>query len=63
MKFTNLFGSGIVVGAGDNAGANGTATVNVSNAQFVAPVTNGINDLEMGPAQRGAELQRESQHV
>jgi hypothetical protein len=46
-KFTNLFGSGIVVGAGDNAGANGTATVNVSNARFVAPATNGINDLEM----------------
>src|SRR5213078_1604727 len=45
MKFTNLFGSGIVVGAGDNALANGTATVNVSNAQFVAPAANGINDL------------------
>jgi hypothetical protein len=51
MKFTNLFGSGIVVGAGDNAGASGTTTVNVSNAKFVAPVTNGINDLEMGVQQ------------
>jgi hypothetical protein len=47
MKFTNLFGSGVVVGAGDNAGATGTVNLTVSNAKFVAPMANGINDLEM----------------
>lgn len=51
MKFTNLFGSGMVVGAGDNSGASGTTTVNVSNAQFVVPAANGSNDLEMGVQQ------------
>ena len=47
MKFTNLFGSGVIVAAGDNTGASGTATVDVSNAKFVAPAANGVNNLEM----------------
>jgi VCBS repeat-containing protein len=47
MKFTNLFGSGVVVGAGDNAGANGTVNLNVSNAKFLSPAPGGTNDLEM----------------
>jgi hypothetical protein len=51
MKFTNLFGSGMVVGCGDNAGGSGTCNVNVSNAQFVVPASNGSNDLEMGVQQ------------
>jgi Big-like domain-containing protein len=49
--FTNLFGSGIVVGAGDNAGANGTVNVNVTNTDFINAAVNGINDLEMAVQQ------------
>jgi hypothetical protein len=52
-KYTNLFGSGIVVGAGDNPGANGTVTVNVTDTKFLNAAPNGINDLEMGVANSG----------
>jgi hypothetical protein len=58
-KFTNLFGSGIVVGAGDMTGVSPYVSVNISNTQFVNawpidasnnPTTGGLNDLYIGIA-------------
>ncbi len=46
--YTNLFGSGIVVGSGDNAGSTANVTFNVSNSRFVNAPANGLNNLEMG---------------
>ncbi len=50
-KYTNLFGSGIVVGAGDDAGSTANVTFNVSNTQFRDAPSNGLTDLEMGVGQ------------
>ncbi|HKQ07129.1 MAG TPA: HYR domain-containing protein [Blastocatellia bacterium] len=47
MKLTNLFGSGIIVGAGDDAGSTATVNVAVSNAKFINAAANGVNNLEM----------------
>jgi hypothetical protein len=46
-KYTNLFGSGIVVGVGDDNGSTAVVTANVSNGKFLSAPTNGLNNLEM----------------
>jgi hypothetical protein len=54
-KFTNLFGSGMTVGAGDDAGSTANVHLNVSNTSFTNAPANGINDLEM-TVQQNASL-------
>src|SRR5262249_22720625 len=52
-KYTNLFPSGIVVGAGDDTGSTSKVVFNCSNTKFLNAPSNGINDLEMGATQNG----------
>ncbi|GEM46948.1 ExeM/NucH family extracellular endonuclease [Deinococcus cellulosilyticus] len=52
-KYTNLFGSGIVVGAADALGSTAKVYFNVSNTKFVNAPSNGLNNLEMGVGGNG----------
>jgi hypothetical protein len=47
-KFTNLFGSAVVVSSGDNLGSTAHVTTRVTDTKFVNAAVNGINDLELG---------------
>ena len=49
--FQDLFGSAIVVGAGDAAGADGIVDVNVSGSSFINAASNGTNNLEIKVSQ------------
>lgn len=58
-KYTKLFGSGIVIGAGDAGGSTTSVSAEVSDTKFVNawpvdgsgnPTTGGLNDLEFGVA-------------
>lgn len=52
-KLTNLFGSGVLSIAGDDAGSTARVTTNVSDTRFVNAAPNGINNLEILAAQSG----------
>jgi hypothetical protein len=50
-RYRNLFGSGIVVGSGDDVGSTALVTANVSNTTFQDAPSNGLNNLELGVTQ------------
>lgn len=50
-RYRNLFGSGIVVGSGDDVGSTAVVTANVSNTTFQDAPSNGLNNLELGVTQ------------
>ncbi|MBW3570721.1 MAG: Ig-like domain-containing protein [Gemmatimonadetes bacterium] len=50
-RYQNLFGSGIVVGSGDDVGSTATVTANVSNTSFLNAPSNGLTNLELGVTQ------------
>lgn len=50
-EFTNLFGSAILVGAGDNLGSTAHVTATVRDSRFVNAAPNGTNTLELTVAQ------------
>jgi hypothetical protein len=54
-KYTNLFGSGITLGAGDDTNSTANVHFNVSNTSFTNAQTNGLTDLEM-TVQQNASL-------
>jgi hypothetical protein len=52
-KYTNIFGSGIVIGAGDDQGSTAVVMATISNGKFINAPANGLNNLEMGANQYG----------
>lgn len=50
-RYEDLFGSGVVVGAGDTAGSTSFVTATISNTTFTTAPSNGLTNLEMGVTQ------------
>lgn len=50
-RFTNLFGSAIVVASGDSPGSSAHVTTRVTDSRFENAAPSGINDVELGVAQ------------
>jgi Bacterial Ig-like domain/Dockerin type I domain/Bacterial Ig-like domain (group 2) len=49
--FTDLFGSGWAIGAGDNAGSTAVVSLTVRDSRFTDAAPNGTNNLEMSVSQ------------